>query len=126
VERVLGTAITRAFAFEFAVRLLVGFGLLQRRDLAPRSAPILPAHSWPPPWQLLHGLEIVTLPHAAHPGRRDTSPRLRSSLATWTWAQAGCSGANSTTACLISSATRFFITSLRREISCSAPSLPLS
>ena len=54
------------------------------------------------------------------------SPCFRSSLATLTWPQIGCSVASSTTAASISGATRFFRTGFRRLISANAASPPFS
>lgn len=53
-------------------------------------------------------------------------PFLRSSLDTRTCPNAGLSIAICTTACSMCSSTRFFMTGLRREISCKATSPPCS
>ena len=54
------------------------------------------------------------------------NPRRFSASETRTWPQAGCSIAISTAACSISGGVRFFRIGLRRLISCSASSPPLS
>jgi hypothetical protein len=52
--------------------------------------------------------------------------RFFNSLATRTWPNAGCSSANSTTACSIRGSARFFRFGFLREISASAVSPPVS
>src|SRR6202022_3315060 len=72
VERVLGAAVARAFALELTVRLLVGLGFLQGDDLRlGEDQPFLRDFCLQRLEALLHRLEIMTLPDAAHPGRRD-------------------------------------------------------
>ena len=72
VESVLRPAIAGAFALELAVRLLVELGLLQRGDLRlGQHQALLRALGLERLQPLLHGLQIVPQPHAAHAGRRD-------------------------------------------------------
>jgi hypothetical protein len=75
---------------------------------------------------LLHGLELVALPHAAHPSRRHTQPAPPQFIGNPYLTPGGCSIAHLTTASSTSGATRFFNTGQRREISCSAAWPPLS
>ena len=64
-------------ALELAVRLLLGLGLLQRDDLRlGQHQAILGALGLQRLEPLLHGLEVVALPDAAHAGRRDRQPAL--------------------------------------------------
>src|SRR6202047_462445 len=69
VERVLGAAVARAFALELAVRLLFGFGFLQGDDLRlGQDQAFLRNLGFQRLEPLLHRLEIMALPDAAHPG----------------------------------------------------------
>ena len=72
VKGVLRAAIAGALAFELAMRLLLGFGLLERRELAlGEHQPFLGDLGLERLEPLLHRLQIVALPHPAHAGRRD-------------------------------------------------------
>ena len=72
VEGVLGAAIARALALELAVRLLLGLGLFERGELAlGQNETVLRDLRLERLEALLHGLEIVALPHAADAGRGD-------------------------------------------------------
>src|ERR1700731_477475 len=72
IERVLGAAVARMLALKFAMGLLLGLGLFQRDELglgqyqAFLGAPGLQCFE-----PLVQGLEVMTLPHATHAGRRD-------------------------------------------------------
>ena len=70
--------------------------------------------------------QAMTIPDAAHAGRRHTQPALLQLVGDAHSTQAGSLIALSTTACSISGATRFLSTGLRREISRGAASPPLS
>src|SRR5579872_2102636 len=77
VEGVLGAAIARALALEFAVRLLLALSLLQGSQLAfGEHQAVLSDFGFEGLEPLLHRLEIVALPDAAHPGRRDRMAEL--------------------------------------------------
>src|ERR1700730_13010380 len=77
IERILRAAVAWAFALELTVRLLVGFGFFQRSELAlAQHQAFLRALGLQCFEPLLHGLEIVTLPDAAHASRRHTQPSL--------------------------------------------------
>src|SRR3984893_9804805 len=77
IERILRAAVARAFALELTVRLLVGLGFFQRGELALAQHPaLLRALRLQGLEPLVHGLEIVTLPDAAHAGRRHAQPAL--------------------------------------------------
>jgi len=70
VEGVLGAAVARALALELAVRLAVLPRPLQGGDLGlGQHQPVLGAPGLQRPQPLLHGLEVVALPDAAHPRR---------------------------------------------------------
>jgi hypothetical protein len=57
------------------VRLLVALGLFQRGELRlAQHQTLLRTLGFQCLEPLLHGLELVTLPHAAHPSRRHTQP----------------------------------------------------
>jgi len=72
VEGVLRTAVAGTLALELAVRLVIGPGLLERSDLGFRQhQPVLGALGLERFQPLLHGLEVMTLPDAADPSRRD-------------------------------------------------------
>jgi hypothetical protein len=77
---------------KLGARFLVGPDLLERRDLR--------CHT-----------------HRTLKGETER-PRIFSSFETRTWPQAGCSSANSTTACSIFGTTRFFRIGFWRLISC--------
>src|SRR6516164_9560410 len=72
IEGVLGAAIAGAFALELAVRLLVRLGLLKGGDLGFGQQDAILCHLG---FERLEAVfdrrQIVALPHAAHPGRRD-------------------------------------------------------
>jgi hypothetical protein len=75
IEGVLRAAVAWALALELAVRLLVARGLFQRRELRlAQHQTLLRTLGFQPLEPLLHGLELVALPHAAHPSRRHTQP----------------------------------------------------
>src|SRR5246127_1000584 len=75
VERILSAAIARVLALEFAVGLLLGLGLFERRKLSfGQHQAILGTSCFQRLEALAHGLEIVSLPYAAHAGRRDCKP----------------------------------------------------
>src|SRR5438128_2159328 len=75
IEGVLGTAIARTFALELAMRLLVGLGLLERGDLRLGEQDAILRHlGFERLEAMFHHGQIVALPHAAHPGRRDRHP----------------------------------------------------
>src|SRR5262249_29470077 len=77
VEGVLSSAIARALALEFAMRLLLALGLLQRRQLAfAEHQAVLSDFGFEGLEPFIHGLQIVALPDAAHPGRRDRMAEL--------------------------------------------------
>jgi len=72
IEGILGTAITRTFALEFAVRFFVGFGLLEGGDLGlGQQDPILRHLGFQRLEAVFDRRQIVALPHAAHARRRD-------------------------------------------------------
>ena len=67
VERVLGAAVAGALALELAVRFLLGLGLLQGGQLTLREHQALLRHLGLERLEaLLHGLEVMALPHSAH------------------------------------------------------------
>src|SRR5437879_4810746 len=75
VEGVLRPAIARALALELAMRLFVGLGFLERGDLRFREQDAVPRRFRLKPRQALpHRGQIVALPHAAHPRRRNRQP----------------------------------------------------
>ena len=75
VEGILCATVTGTFALELAVRFFVGLGLLQRGELAlTQHQSFLRALGFQRFEPLLHGLEIVALPDAAHAGRRYVQP----------------------------------------------------
>src|SRR5262249_38903723 len=75
IEGVLRHAITRALAPELAAGFLLLLGLLQRAELAVNTTP-----SWATGLEhlqpLLHGLQVMAQPDAAHPERRDRQAAL--------------------------------------------------
>jgi len=72
IEGVLGAAVAGAFALELAMRLLVGLGLLERDDLRLGQDEAALRHLGLQRLQpLLHVLQVLALPHAPHPERRD-------------------------------------------------------
>src|ERR1700737_4787799 len=98
IERVLGAAVARMLALKFAMGLLLGLGLFQRDELGlGQYQAFLGALGLQCFEPLVHGLEVMTLPHATHPGRRDREPALPQ-----LWPKAGCSMATATTASSIS------------------------
>src|SRR5690606_31415249 len=127
VKRVLRHAIAGAFALEFAMGLLVELGLLERCHLRlGQHKTLLGALGLERLEALLHRLQIVPEPHAAHAERRNGVALFFEQLATHTWPKAGLSIAISTTAFSIAGSTRFFSSGLRRVISASARSPPFS
>src|SRR6202047_1966648 len=77
IERVLGAAVARMFALKFAMGLLLGLGLFQRDELGlGQYQAFLGALGLQGFEPLVHGLEVMTLPHATHAGRRDREPAL--------------------------------------------------
>src|SRR5262249_32858429 len=127
VKGILRAAIAGTFALELAMRLLVGLGLLERGDLGlgQQDAILRTLAS-----SALRRCLIEVRSCRCHTQRTpagEIDRTCRFTIAdTRTWPQAGCSIAKSTTACSISGAVRFFNTGLRRLISCSASSPPLS
>src|ERR1700730_8179795 len=96
-ERVLGATVARMLALKFAMGLLLGLGLFQRDQLAlGQYQAFLGALGLQCFEPLVHGLEVMTLPHATHAGRRDREPALPQLVATRTWPKAGCSMATAT------------------------------
>ena len=72
IERVLRPAIARALALELAVRFLVGLGLLERGDLRLGQQNALLRRLGVERLEAqLHRGQVVALPDATHPGRRD-------------------------------------------------------
>src|SRR5215469_10087090 len=72
IERILGAAITGAFALELAMRFLVGFGLLESGDLGfGQQDPVLRDLGFEGLEAVLDRRQIVALPHATHARRRD-------------------------------------------------------
>jgi len=64
-------------AFEFAVRLFVGLGLLQRHHLRlGQHQVLLGAFRLPRLEPLLHGLQVVARPHAANAGQQNRATQL--------------------------------------------------
>src|SRR5437660_12572672 len=127
VEGVLRTAIARALALELAMRFLSA--------LAFSSAVICASVNRMPSCAALASSAlrrcfIEVRSWRCHtqrtPAGEIDNPRRFSASETRTWPQAGCSIAISTTASSISGAVRFFRIGLRRLISCSASSPPLS
>src|SRR5579863_7690930 len=77
VERVLGAAIARAFALEFAMRLLFALGLLQRGKLAlGQNQAFLGDFGFEGLQSFLHRLKIMALPDPTNASRRDRMPEL--------------------------------------------------
>ena len=77
IEGVLRAAIARMLALELAMRLLLGLGLFQRDDLRlGQHQAVLGALGFQRLEPLLHGLQVVPQPHAAHAGGRDREPTL--------------------------------------------------
>ena len=72
----------------------------------------------------LHGLQIMTLPDAAHPGRRYRLAEFAKLVGDADLAQAGWSSETSTMIASTSGGVRFFKIGLRRVSSCSANSPP--
>src|SRR5215472_13355276 len=127
IEGVLSATIAGAFAVELAVRLLVGFGLLESGDLGfGQQDAILRQLGFSALRRCLIEVRSWRCHTQRTPaGEIDRPCRFRASD-TRTWPQAGCSIASATAACSISIGVRFFNTGLRRLISCSASSPPLS
>jgi hypothetical protein len=72
IEGVLRPAIAGALAFELAVGFLVGFGLLEGGNLPLGQQDAVLRHPGFERLQAqLHRRQVVALPHAAHPSRRD-------------------------------------------------------
>jgi len=72
IEGILRPTITRAFAFKLPVGFLLLFGLLQRQHLGLGQYQALLSHLGRQGLQaLVHILQIVPLPHTAHPRRGD-------------------------------------------------------
>src|SRR4051794_18489075 len=108
VEGVLGAAIARALALELAVRLLLGLGLFERGELAlGQNETVLRDLRLERLEALLHGLEIVALPHAADAGRGDGVAALTDLVGYPDLAKAGCSNDSSTMIASTSSGVRF-------------------
>src|SRR5215475_5514246 len=77
IERVLGAAIARMLARELAMGLLLGLGLFQGDQLGlGQHQTLLGALGFQRLEPLDHGLEVVTLPDAAHPRGRHRQPAL--------------------------------------------------
>ena len=77
IERVLGAAVARRLALKFAMRLLLGLGLFQRDELGlGQSQAFLGALGLQCFEPLVPSLEVMTLPHATHAGRRYREPVL--------------------------------------------------
>src|SRR6202011_3208553 len=77
IERILGAAVARMLALEFAMGLLLSLGLFQRHELGlGQDQAFLGALGLQCFEPLVHGLEVMTLPHAAHAGGRDREPAL--------------------------------------------------
>ena len=77
IERVLGAAVARMLALKFAMGLLLGLGLFQRDELGlGQYQAFLGALGLQGFEPLVHGLEVMTLPHATHAGGRDREPAL--------------------------------------------------
>jgi len=75
IERVLGSAVARMLALELAMGLLLG--LFQRDELGlGQYQAFLGALGLQCFEPLVHGLEVMTLPHATHAGGRDREPAL--------------------------------------------------
>src|SRR5499433_3640114 len=78
VKGILRAAIAGAFALELAMRLLVGFGLLERGDLGLGQQDAILRHlGFERLEAMLDRGQIVALPHAAHPGGRGPCHRNR-------------------------------------------------
>ena len=77
IERILGAAVARMLALKLAMRLLLSLGLFQRDELGlGQDQAFLGALGLQRFEPLVHGLEVMTLPHAAHAGGRDREPAL--------------------------------------------------
>src|SRR2546430_19094 len=77
IERVLGAAVARMLALKFAMRLLLGLGLFQRDELGlGQYQAFLGALGLQCFEPLVPSLEVMTLPHATHAGKRDREPVL--------------------------------------------------
>ncbi len=77
IERVLGAAVARMLALKFAMCLLLGLGLFQRGELGlSQYQAFLGTLGLQCCEPLVHGLEVMTLPHATHAGGRDREPAL--------------------------------------------------
>src|ERR1700730_2156402 len=106
IEGVLCAAIAGTFGFELTLHLFLGFGLLERGELALGEDEAFLRHLRLERLQsVFHSCEVVPPPDRA---------------------DAACSMAMATMASSISGATRFFRMGLRREISCRASSPLLS
>ena len=72
IEGVLRAAVAGTFALELAMRFLVSLGLLERGDLGLGQQDAILRHlGFERLEAMFHRGQIVTLPHAAYPGRRD-------------------------------------------------------
>src|ERR1700730_14070785 len=82
IERVLGAAVARMLALELAMGLLLGLGLFQHDELGlGQYRAFLGALGLQRFEPLVHGLEVMTLPHATQPAGETVNPRFLSSLA---------------------------------------------
>ncbi len=77
IEGVLGAAIAGVLAFELAMGFFFGFGFFHGRKLGlGEDDAVLGDFGFQGFQALLHGLQIVALPHAANAGWRDGQPAL--------------------------------------------------
>ena len=77
IERVLGPTIAWMLTLKFAMGLLLGLGLFQGDELGlGQYQAFLGALGLQGFQPLVHGLEVMTLPHATHAGGRDREPAL--------------------------------------------------
>src|SRR6202790_3236864 len=77
IERVLGPTIAWMLTLKFAMGLLLGLGLFQGDELGlGQYQAFLGALGLQGFQPLVHGLEVMTLPHATHAGGRNREPAL--------------------------------------------------
>src|SRR3982074_2965991 len=77
IERVLGAAVARMLALKFAMDSFSVLAFSSATSWASvRTRPCLGALGLQCFEPLVHGLEVMTLPHATHAGRRDREPAL--------------------------------------------------
>jgi hypothetical protein len=72
IERILGASVARMLALKLAMGFLFGLGLFRRDNLRlGQHQALLGALGFRRLEPFVHGLQVVTQPHAAHAGGRD-------------------------------------------------------